>query len=78
MRENVGGAIEAAEACDAESVPSSLTSAGAVAAYLGASAAEAARVGHFPDHFANADALGPSDAWQNVGDEDLYRPAALR
>jgi hypothetical protein len=74
---NVGGAIEPAQACAAESVPSAWTSSAAIATYLGAPAADASRVARFLDAFANPDSLGPGDAWQRAGDENLFWPAAL-
>jgi hypothetical protein len=75
---NVGGVVEAPEACAAESVPSAWTSADAIAAYLGADPADASRVARFLDAFATPASLGPSDAWRSAGDEDLYWPAAIR
>ncbi len=72
---NEGGVIESADAC--AEVPSSWSSADVVAAYLGASAADAARAAHFLDYFALPDSLGPNDAWRSAGDEDLYWPATL-
>ena len=76
--DNVGGVLQPdVSSCTADGVPMGWTSSDTIAAYLAVPAAHAARLAPFLAEFATAAALGPADAWQSAGDEDLYWPASL-
>jgi hypothetical protein len=74
---NVGGVIASDPDCAANSVPVTWTSSDAIRSYLGISAADLPRVAPFLAPFATEAQLGASDAWQAIGDENLYWPATL-
>jgi hypothetical protein len=75
---NAGGEFEAdLSSCTAEAVPTGWASGDAVRAYLEVPAAHAVRLAPFLAVFETAAPLGPADAWQSPGDEDLYWPASL-
>jgi hypothetical protein len=63
--------------CTADGVPMQWSGSDAIRSYLGVPDANAARLAPFLAKFLDATTLGASDAWQNIGDEDLYWPASL-
>jgi hypothetical protein len=65
-------------ACTAEGVPTEWTGSDAIQSYLGVPSAHAGRLAPFLAMFQDAATLHPADAWQALGDEDLYWPATLR
>jgi hypothetical protein len=76
--DNAGGVMQADfTACTGEGVPTAWTSSDSIQAYLAVPAAHAARLAPYLSQFQGAATLGAADAWQNLGDEDLYWPASL-
>ncbi len=63
--------------CAADGVPMGWTSSDAVKTYLAVPASHAVRLAPFLAEFETAATLTAADAWQSVGDEDLYWPASL-
>lgn len=76
---NVGAAFESdASPCDAEAVPTGWTGSAAIGAYLRVPPAHASRLAPFLAMFESAAPLGASEAWQAMGDDELYWPKSLR
>ena len=76
---NAGGEIQADfSICTANDVPMNWTTSDAITTYLAVPAEHAVRIAPFIAEFETAATLTVSDAWQSVGDEDLYWPASLQ